>query len=71
MGSVPGQLSEPGEVRWLCVDFANTVHWRASERPTDVLADYDSFLTWGEQETILLKPVADALRREAARRPGQ
>jgi predicted RNA-binding Zn ribbon-like protein len=68
MSGVPGQLMEPGEIRWVCVDFANTVAWRGSDKPTDEMADYKSFLAWGEREGILLKPLVEALTEEAAQR---
>ena len=69
MSGVPGQLIEPGEIRWVCVDFANTVGWRASDKPMDELSDYERFLAWGEREGILLKPVVEALTEEASRKP--
>lgn len=69
MGGVSGQLMEPAEIRWVCVDFANTVEWRASDKPIDRLTGYDSLIRWGEHETALSQPVADALREEAEQRP--
>jgi predicted RNA-binding Zn ribbon-like protein len=69
MGGVPGQLIEPREVRWVCVDFANMVEWRAGSRPVDKMTNYDRFLSWGENGTILSEQVANSLREEATRRP--
>ena len=71
MSGVPGQLMEPGEIRWVCVDFANTVGWRASDKPVDELADYESFLAWGEREGILLRPLVDTLTEKAAQSPNE
>jgi predicted RNA-binding Zn ribbon-like protein len=71
MGSVPGQLLEPAEIRWLCVDFANTVEWRGTTKPVDKLTDYDSLIRWGERATALPEPIAHTLREEAERRPDE
>ena len=32
----------------LCLDFANTVDWHASENPQDRLSGYADLLAWGE-----------------------
>jgi predicted RNA-binding Zn ribbon-like protein len=59
---------EPGR-RWICVDFANTVVWRASDKPIDMMTDYGRFLLWGERGAVLRPNVVEALRSEAERHP--
>jgi len=53
----------------LCLDFANTVRNRGREDETDRLADYRLLLAWAEQAGLLDSGRADALKRQAARRP--
>jgi predicted RNA-binding Zn ribbon-like protein len=71
MGGVPGQLIEPAEIRWVCVDFANTVEWRGGSNPVEKMPDYDRFLQWGVKSTALSEAGADSLRREAAAHPSK
>jgi predicted RNA-binding Zn ribbon-like protein len=37
----------------LCLDFANTVNWHASDSPVDDLADYTGLLAFSEQAGLL------------------
>jgi predicted RNA-binding Zn ribbon-like protein len=69
MGGVPGQLIEPSEIRWLCVDFANTVEWRAGSKPVDKMTGYGRFVLWGERGIVLPEAIARRLREEAEMRP--
>jgi predicted RNA-binding Zn ribbon-like protein len=55
----------------LCLDFANTVEWHASEHPQDKLTDYSDLLAWGEAAGELLAERAKHLRRLAMEQPGQ
>jgi predicted RNA-binding Zn ribbon-like protein len=71
MSGVPGQLIEPAEIRWVCVDFANTVEWRGGSSPIERMPDYDHFLRWGVKSTALSPTVAESLRREAETHPRQ
>jgi predicted RNA-binding Zn ribbon-like protein len=57
------------EVGVLCLDFANTVDWHASEDPQDRLDGYDDLILWGEAAEILSKEQADHLRQLAAEQP--
>ena len=41
---------ESGE---LCLDFANTVDWHASQHPQDRLNDYSDLISWGETAGVL------------------
>ena len=52
-----------------CLDFVNTVDWRTSEAPVELLATYGDLLAWGRHAGLLASKEAAALRREAKRRP--
>jgi len=54
----------------LCLDFANTVDNRASERRKELLTDYGRFLQWGEEAGVTTKKTAERLGRLAAEAPG-
>lgn len=69
MNSEQDAAIPPGPIRWICVDFANTVEWRAGNRAIDRMTDYNRFLLWGERGGILSEPLADKLRQKAAARP--
>jgi predicted RNA-binding Zn ribbon-like protein len=53
----------------LCLDFANTVSWRRSGQPIERLQTYRDLIEWARQSGVLSAPQADALEREARRRP--
>ena len=65
----------------LCLDLANTVDWRASGEPKDMLVDYEALVAWGrrlgllgERETAALSERAQLEPRRAAsalRRAGE
>lgn len=57
---------ESGE---LCLDFANTNDWHASENPQERLHDYSDLIAWGETAGILSGDRAERLRRLAVRLP--
>jgi len=48
-----------------CLDFANTVDWRTSDAPEELLQGYGDLLSWSERAGILEQPVASRLEREA------
>ena len=54
----------------LCLDFANTVDWHASEHPHDILSEYSDFLAWGEAAGLLLADRARYIRLRAKQQPG-
>ena len=37
----------------LCLDFANTVEWHASERPVDRVNDISDLISWGVAAGLL------------------
>ncbi|HZS81392.1 MAG TPA: ABATE domain-containing protein [Stellaceae bacterium] len=47
----------------ICLDFANTVDWRTSGAPQELIPDYAAFLSWSERRGTLLPRAAAALRR--------
>ena len=55
----------------LCLDFANTVGDRGSDRPTEHLGSYGDFIAWAEQAGATTARAARALRRAAAARPAE
>jgi predicted RNA-binding Zn ribbon-like protein len=46
----------------LCLDFANTVDNRTSERATELLTDYSRLLRWAEESGAVPKKTVDRLR---------
>jgi predicted RNA-binding Zn ribbon-like protein len=54
----------------LCLDFANTVDNRASDRATELLTDYSRLLRWGEESGAVSKKTADRLSVLAGESPG-
>jgi predicted RNA-binding Zn ribbon-like protein len=55
----------------LCLDFANTLSWRGSDRQHDWLSSYSNLVEWGIIAGILSDETAHRLHREAARRPDE
>lgn len=55
----------------LCLDFSNTLEWRAGDQPEDRLNDYDDFISWGQAAGIIDGGRADQLRRLASKRRKQ
>jgi predicted RNA-binding Zn ribbon-like protein len=55
----------------LCLDFANTLAWRGSDRQHDELNSYANLVVWGKLVGLLSEEAAHRLQREAARRPAQ
>jgi predicted RNA-binding Zn ribbon-like protein len=53
----------------LCLDFANTVEWHASDQPKDLLGDATHLIAWGEAANILSSERAEALRQVAEDQP--
>lgn len=49
----------------LCLDFANTVDSRPTERRRDLIPTYGDLLTWGVQAEVLSDSEAKTLRRAA------
>jgi len=54
---------------YLCLDFANTADWHASDQPQELLTSYAEFVSWSQQAHILTEKQAKRLLRQAADRP--
>ncbi len=55
----------------LCLDFANTVDWHASERPGENLKTFDDLLKWSQHVGIMTKRDARTLGYMAANSPSK
>lgn len=53
----------------LCLDFANTNDWHASEHPIEGLRSYQDLVEWGVEGGLLTPAEAPALLEQAARQP--
>lgn len=53
----------------LCLDFANTVDWHASDHPHEWLTSYSDLVAWSQHVGILTDYEAQRLLREAGCRP--
>lgn len=53
----------------VCLDFANTLDWRTSDEPQELIPDYGSFIAWSVRRgTLPLRAVAN-LKSRAVSRP--
>jgi predicted RNA-binding Zn ribbon-like protein len=59
----------PRKADWICLDFANTVDWHASDSPQDNLHTYKDLAVWALKAGLLKKPEARNLIREAEADP--
>ncbi len=53
----------------LCLDFANTAEWHASEHPQERLTSYAELLAWARRRGILDEKETRALTQAAAAKP--
>jgi predicted RNA-binding Zn ribbon-like protein len=53
----------------LCLDFANTADYHASDHPQELLTRYEDLVDWSQHVGLLAAPAAARLLREASRRP--
>jgi predicted RNA-binding Zn ribbon-like protein len=53
----------------LCLDMANTVDDRPTDRPLELLRSYADLISWGEQAGAITREETRSLRRMSARRP--
>jgi len=54
---------------WLCLDFANTVEWHASETPVETLNTYADLIEWAANVGILSGDAKDVLLRKSEGKP--
>jgi predicted RNA-binding Zn ribbon-like protein len=55
----------------LCLDFANTVVWHASETPEERLKSYADVVAWGEEAGLVSAEITRRLNSLAAEQPEQ
>jgi predicted RNA-binding Zn ribbon-like protein len=53
----------------LCLDFANTAEWHASEHPQERLTSYSELIAWAKRRGIVDEKEARAIDQEAAAQP--
>lgn len=53
----------------LCLDFADTAHWHASDQPTETLNDYADLVAWSQSVGLLTEGETRNLLDAAARHP--
>lgn len=54
----------------LCLDFANTATWHASDHPRELLTTYGDLVSWSRRADLLDATGSERLLRKARRRPG-
>ena len=54
----------------LCLDFANTVDSRPTDRRQELLTSYADLVRWGEEASVLTQKEGDRLCRQASEAPG-
>ena len=54
---------------WLCLDFANTVDWHASDNPEESLNKYADLIEWSADRGIISGDAKDALLRKSEEKP--
>jgi predicted RNA-binding Zn ribbon-like protein len=52
----------------VCLDFANTMDWRTSKAPQELLPDYATLLLWSGKRGTLPAPAVARLRSQSRRR---
>jgi predicted RNA-binding Zn ribbon-like protein len=55
----------------LCLDFANTADWHASDQPEEELHSYNDLLAWAKKVGALTEVEAQQLAGQAGRHPDQ
>ena len=51
----------------VCLDFANTLDWRLTDRPVELIPDYPALLAWSERRGTLPARTAARLRAKGAK----
>jgi len=54
---------------WLCLDFANTVGWHASNNPEESLNKYADLIEWSADRGIISGDAKDTLLRKSEEKP--
>lgn len=53
----------------VCLDFANTLDWRTSDEPQELIPDYQSFVAWSVRRGTMSPAIAAGLRSRARANP--
>lgn len=53
----------------LCLDFANTLDWHASDHPRETLESYEDWVAWSLEAEVVNRRTAGKLRSLARRHP--
>lgn len=53
----------------VCLDFANTLDWRLTDRPVELIPDYAALLAWSERRGTLPARALDKLRGHRIENP--
>jgi len=59
------------EASRLCLEFANTVRWHASQHPEETLHSYADLVTWAQGVRLISNHKAQKLLRDAADQPAE
>jgi predicted RNA-binding Zn ribbon-like protein len=62
---------EHGKADRICLNFANTVDWHASENPQETLHTYADLVEWSRKSGLVTEAEAKNLKREAEADPAQ
>jgi len=54
---------------WLCLDFANTMEWHASQSPVETLNSYADLVEWSANRGIVSGDAREALLRQNKEKP--
>src|SRR5260370_4815683 len=68
MSRDPARAATPFFGGRVCLDFANTMDWRTSRAPQELIPDCDALLSWSKARRILAAKAVAKLQGEAARR---
>lgn len=55
----------------LCLDFANTAEWHASDQPDEKLKGYSDLVGWAQQAGLITELQASKFLQEGARHPAE
>jgi predicted RNA-binding Zn ribbon-like protein len=56
---------------WLCLDFANTMEWHASDSPVETLSTYADLIEWSGNRGMISADAKDVLLRKSEEKPGE
>ncbi len=68
---IAAQLDEPDVLPAgkLCLEFADTLNWRASEQPIETIPSYTDLIAWALRVGLISEDAASLLNKQAAAQP--